>query len=400
MRPLDRRAAEGQGLPVPLDVVAVLARVSRRDRAAFVRQGIGGGILVAVQPHAAHVNVGFGFGFGVGIRVGVRAGALSRLGNAVEVFVASSINLCFAGKRRTVDFLCAVCIIASGHRDLLPLRRVDDDRVTIAVYRPIATLSGNFTAGDGNIIHHGEDAPADARLCVALSRNSAVVDGDLIKSLDAIAVFIGSTAHSGDRAAIDDDPVAFDSRAPLRRAYHGAAGGGQAAVPGDGEGNILSAASGVDTIAVAVCNSRPGDGVGSRQDKAAVVAEINGGVLMAALGDVGIVEGQGLAVPLDVVAVLAAAGRDGAVLRRGVAGGIRAAGQFHAAHMDRLTNRRRQRRRGQQGQAQGQAGQDAEQSSFVQVGSSFRVPAALRLFPGRRRFSLLHTPSWEPGNWW
>ena len=85
------------------------------------------------------------------------------------------------------DSLCAVCVIASGHRDLLPLRRVDDDRGTIADYRPIATLSGNFTAGDGNTIRHGGDAPADARLCVALSRNSAVVDGDLRRSLDAIA---------------------------------------------------------------------------------------------------------------------------------------------------------------------------------------------------------------------
>ena len=389
----DDGIVEGQGLPVPLDGVAVLVRVSRRDRAAFIRQGVGGGILVAVQPHAAHVNVGFGFGFG----------ALSRLGNAVEVFVASSINLCFAGKRRTVDFLCAVCVIASGHRDLLPLRRVDDDRGTIADYRPIATLSGNFTAGDGNTIRHGGDAPADARLCVALSRNSAVVDGDLRRSLDAIAVFIGFTAHGGDPAAIDDDPVALDSIAPqIPTAHRAAAGGGQAALSGDGEGNILFAASGVDTIAVAVCNSRPGDGVGSCQDKAAVVAEINGGVLMAALGDGGAVEGQGAAVPHDVVVVpVSAVRRDRAAHRPGVdRGGFCCGGQFHAAHMDRLTNRRRQRRRGQQGQAQGQAGQDAEQSSFVQVGSSFRVPAAPRCFPGRRRFSLLHTPSWEPGNWW
>ena len=178
-----------------------------------------------------------------------------------------------------------------------------------------------------------------------------------------------------------------------------AAGDVQDAAAGDGE-----LAAGVDAVACpGAVAAGSGDSALPHQDQVdgrVAVMIVDGGVLMAALGDGGAVEGQGAAVPHDVVVVLAALDRDGtaAAICFGIGGDIRTAGQRLAAHIDGLA--RRQRRRGQQGQAQGQAGQDAEQSSFVQVGSSFRVPAALRLFPGRRRFSLLHTPSWEPGNWW
>ena len=84
--------------------------------------------------------------------------------------------------------------------------------------------------------------------------------------------------------------------------------------------------------------------------------------------DVRIIKGQGGAVPLKVVVILSGAlDRDiAAIIRLGVGGGIRTAGQRHAAYMDRLTIRR-PRRGGQQGERHAQAEQDRGQSFYPHV---------------------------------
>ena len=147
----DDGIVEGQGLAVPHDGVASRRSALDRDLAAFVRQGIGGGILVAGQLHAAHVNVGI-----------VRAGVPSLLGNAVEVLGAGDAagNLFLLGKRRICDFHGVVRVSARSHRDLLVLRRGDGDCAHEAAYRLRGPLRRHFAAGDGEAMEGDVDAVA------------------------------------------------------------------------------------------------------------------------------------------------------------------------------------------------------------------------------------------------
>ena len=238
-----------QGLSVPHDVVVVGGRAVFRHGAVLVRQGIGGGILVAGQPHAAHVDVGGGVivtaGVGVGVR-GLRHLAVEVLGVGDEV---GDIGL--RGKRRAGDCHCAGCVLARCHRDL-----------------PVAGWEDNDIAC---VVEYG--------LCASLRRDSAAGDGEVDVYIDAIAVFhsIAIAAGGIHGAALDNKVVSEDS-VTLR--YHIAAGDGQAAAAGDGEvNNIPAVATGVDAETGVVVAVGAGDGIFSCQNKAdvAAAAVVDGG---------------------------------------------------------------------------------------------------------------------------
>ena len=238
-----------QGLSVPHDVVVVGGRAVFRHGAVLVRQGIGGGILVAGQPHAAHVDVGLGVivtaGVGVGVR-GLRHLAVEVLGVGDEV---GDIGL--RGKRRTSDCHNAGRVLTCCDRNL-----------------PVAGWEDNDIAC---VVEYG--------LCASLRRDSAAGDGEVDVYIDAIAVVhsIAIAAGGIHGAALDNKVVSEDS-VTLR--YHIAAGSGQAAAAGDGEVNtILTVAIGVDTETGVVVAVGTGDGVVSRQFQGNVVlaAVVDGG---------------------------------------------------------------------------------------------------------------------------
>ena len=246
-----------QGLSVPHDVVVVGGRAVFRHGAVLVRQGIGGGILVAGQPHAAHVDVGLGVivtagvvrvaGVGVGIR-GLRLFAVEVLGAGDEVGDCG-----LSGKGRAGDCHCAGRVLARCHRDL-----------------PVAGWEDNDIAC---VVEYG--------LCASLRRDSAAGDGEVDVYIDAIAVFhsIAIAADCIHGAALDNEVISKDAIA-LR--YHIAAGSGQAAAARDGEVNtILTVAIGVDTETgvVDIVAVGAGDGIFSCQNKAdvAAAAVVDGG---------------------------------------------------------------------------------------------------------------------------
>ena len=246
-----------QGLSVPHDVVVVGGRAVFRHGAVLVRQGIGGGILVAGQPHAAHVDVGLGVIVtagvvrvaGVGVGVGVRG--LRHL--AVEVLgVGDEVGDCgLSGKGRAGDCHCAGRVLTCCDRDL-PVSGWDDDDIAC-------------------VVEYG--------LCASLRRDSAAGDGEVDVYIDAIAVFhsIAIAAGGIHGAALDNKVVSEDS-VTLR--YHIAAGSGQAAAAGDGEvNNIPAVATGVDAETGVVVAVGTGDGIFSCQNKAdvAAAAVVDGG---------------------------------------------------------------------------------------------------------------------------
>ena len=240
-----------QGLSVPHDVVVVGGRAVFRHGAVLVRQGIGGGILVAGQPHAAHVDVGLGVivtagvvrAAGVGVR-GLRHLAVEVLGVGDEV---GDIGL--RGKRRASDCHNAGRVLARCHRDL-PVAGWDDNDIAC-------------------VVEYG--------LCASLRRDSAAGDGEVDVCIDAIAVAYGIATGGIHSAALDNKVVSEDS-VTLR--YHIAAGSGQAAAARDGEVNtILTVAIGVDTETGVVVAVGTGDGIFSCQNKAdvAAAAVVDGG---------------------------------------------------------------------------------------------------------------------------
>ena len=248
-----------QGLSVPHDVVVVGGRAVFRHGAVLVRQGIGGGILVAGQPHAAHADVGLGVivtagvvrvaGVGVGVGVGVRG--LRHL--AVEVLgVGDEVGDCgLSGKRRAGDCHSAGRVLTCCDRDL-----------------PVSGWEDNDIAC---VVEYG--------LCASLRRDSAAGDGEVDVYIDAIAVVhsIAIAAGGIHGAALDNKVVSEDSVA-LR--YHIAAGDGQAAAAGDGEvNNIPAVATGVDAETGVVVAVGTGDGIFSCQNKAdvAAAAVVDGG---------------------------------------------------------------------------------------------------------------------------
>ena len=177
-----------QGLSVPHDVVVVGGRAVFRHGAVLVRQGIGGGILVAGQHHAAHVDVGLGVivtagvvrvaGVGVGIR-GLRLFAVEVLGAGDEVGDCG-----LSGKGRAGDCHCAGRVLARCHRDL-----------------PVAGWEDNDIAC---VVEYG--------LCASLRRDSAAGDGEVDVYIDAIAVFhsIAIAADCIHGAALDNEVISKD----------------------------------------------------------------------------------------------------------------------------------------------------------------------------------------------
>ena len=244
-----------QGLSVPHDVVVVGGRAVFRHGAVLVRQGIGGGILVAGQPHAAHADVGLGVIVtagvvrvaGVGVGVGVRG--LRHL--AVEVLgVGDEVGDCgLSGKRRAGDCHSAGRVLTCCDRNL-PVSGWDDNDIAC-------------------VVEYG--------LCASLRRDSAAGDGEVDVYIDAIAVAHNIAAGCIHGAALDNEVISKDAIA-LR--YHIAAGDGQAAAAGDGEvNNIPAVATGVDAETGVVVAVGTGDGIFSCQNKAdvAAAAVVDGG---------------------------------------------------------------------------------------------------------------------------
>ena len=207
----------------------------------------------------------------------------------------------------------------------------------VAAGRDSAALGGDLTAGDGDNI--GVDAAAGIIAILFAGRDraaggfdGAAGDGGVVSGVNAIALKLCRPAGGGDVAASDDD-IAPGVNAVAFTAVCGgiAAGGGQAAAAGDGEGNNLTIITiNIDAVAIykIIRSARPGDGVVALQDdfQVSFFVVIDGGVIVGAMGDGRAIEGQGGAVPLDVPVILGG----GKIPIRA----FLAAREFHAAHED------------------------------------------------------------------
>ena len=225
-------------------------------------------------------------------------------------------------------------------------------RCVVAAGRDSTALGNDRAAGDGDNI--GVDAAAGITAILFAGRDraaggfdGAAGDGGVVSGVNAIALKLCRPAGGGDVAASDDD-IAPGVNAVAFTAVCGgiAAGGGQAAAAGDGEGNNLTIITiNIDAVAIykIIRSARPGDGVVALQDdfQVSFFVVIDGGVIVGAMGDGRALEGQGGAVPLDVPVILGGDKipiRDfcdgAAVVRGGIGGAFLAAREFHAAHED------------------------------------------------------------------
>ena len=128
-------------------------------------------------------------------------------------------------------------------------------RCVVAAGRDSTALGNDRAAGDGDNI--GVDAAAGITAILFAGRDraaggfdGAAGDGGVVSGVNAIALKLCRPAGGGDVAASDDD-IAPGVNAVAFTAVCGgiAAGGGQAAAAGDGEGNLII---NMDAIAAAI----------------------------------------------------------------------------------------------------------------------------------------------------
>lgn len=142
----------------------------------------------------------------------------------------------------------------------------------VAAGRDRAAGGGDLTAGDGDNI--GADAAAGIIAILFAGRDraaggfdGAAGDGGVESGVNAMALKLCRPAGGGDVAASDDDIALGVNAVAYPTAVCGgiAAGGGQAAAAGDGEGNLTI---NIDAVAIYKISrsARPGDGVGVHQD--------------------------------------------------------------------------------------------------------------------------------------
>ena len=126
----------------------------------------------------------------------------------------------------------------------------------VAAGRDSAALGGDLTAGDGDNI--GVDAAAGITAILFAGRDraaggfdGAAGDGDVACGVNAMALKLCRPAGGGDGAASDDGITPGVNAVAFPTAGLGgiAAGGGQAAAAGDGEGNLII---NMDAIAAAI----------------------------------------------------------------------------------------------------------------------------------------------------
>ena len=238
---------------------------------------------------------------------------------------------------------------AAGGGDVAPGDSDIIGRDAIAVFSAISAGGVHSAAGDGEIVVCIDAIAVFFAIFAggvhgaAGGGHSAARDGDVVVCIDAIAVFfaifaggVHISASGVHGAALDNEVVRADTVA-LR--YRTAAGDGQAAVAGDGEVDKLVGVPGKNAIACSAPTATgAGDGVGAHQIYVEVAAPVvpDGGAPQRALGDGRVVEGQGAAVPFDVVIVrVRPFCCNGSIRSRlGIGGGIRSAPRPHAAHED------------------------------------------------------------------